>query len=80
MSAGPPRPTLAEARAKLRELGYLQGRVEQFVFRRALEGTARLLLPLTVGGALAAAVAETAAVCASQFRYASSPGAAPENR
>lgn len=76
MSAGPPRPTLAEARAKLRELGYLQGRVERFVFRRALEGTARLLLPLTVGGALAAAVAETAAVCASQFRYASSPGAA----
>ena len=76
MSAGPPRLTLAEARAKLRELGYLQGRVERFVFRRALEGTVRLLLPLALAGALAAAVAETAAVCATQFRYAQSPGAA----
>ena len=76
MSSGPLRPTLAEARAKLRELGYLQGRVERFVFRRALEGRARLLLPLVLAGALAAALAETAAVCASQFRYARSPGAA----
>ena len=76
MSAGPPRPTLSEARARLRELGYLQGRVERFVFRRALEGTARLLLPLLLAGALAAALAETAAVCASQFRYGESPGAA----
>jgi hypothetical protein len=76
VSAGSPRPTLAEARAKLRDLGYLQGSVERFVFRRALEGTARLLVPLALAGALAAAVAETAAVCASQFRYARSPGAA----
>lgn len=76
MSAGPPRLTLSEARARLRELGYLQGRVERFVFRRALEGTVRLLLPLAVAGALAAAVAQTAAVCATQFRYAQSPGAA----
>ncbi len=75
MSAGP-RPTLPEARARLRELGYLQGRVERFVFRGALEGTVRLLLPLALAGALAAAVAETAAVCASQFRYAQSPVAA----
>jgi hypothetical protein len=76
VSSGPPRPTLSEARAKLRDLGYLQGSVERFVFRRALEGTARLLLPLILAGALAAALAETAAVCASQFRYAQSPGAA----
>ena len=75
MSAGLPRPTLSEARARLRELGYLQGRVERFVFRRALEGTARLLLPLLLSGALAAALAETAAVSASQFRYGESPGA-----
>jgi hypothetical protein len=65
-----------EAREKLRELGYLQGRVERFVFRRALEGTAALLLPLVLTGALATASAETAAVCASQFRYSQSPPAA----
>ena len=76
MSSGPPRPTLSEARARLRDLGYLQGRVERFVFRRALEGTAGLLLPLALAGALAVALAETAAVCASQFRYAQLPWAA----
>ena len=76
MSAGPPRPTLPEARAKLRELGYLQGRVERFVFRRALEGAAGPFLPLVLAGALGAAFAETAAVCATQFRYAQSPWAA----
>lgn len=76
MSSGPPRPTLAEARARLRDLGYLQGRVERFVFRRALQGTAGLFLPLAIAGALGTAVAETAAVCASQFRYAQSAWAA----
>ena len=76
MSSLPRRPTLSEAREKLRELGYLQGRVERFVFRRALEGTAALLLPLVLAGALAMASAETAAVCASQFRYSQSPPAA----
>ena len=76
MSSPPPGPTLSEAREKLRELGYLQGRVERFVFRRALGGTASLLLPLVLTGALALASAETAAVCASQFRYAQAPPAA----
>jgi hypothetical protein len=50
--------------------------VERFVFRRALEGTAALLVPLVLTGALATASAETAAVCASQFRYSQSPPAA----
>jgi hypothetical protein len=69
------RPTLSQARAKLQELGYLQGSVERFVFRRALEGAARLFLPVALAGALALSLAETAAVCASQFRYAESPRA-----
>jgi hypothetical protein len=76
VSGRPPRPNLSEARERLRELGYLQGSVERFVFRRALAGTARLLVPLAAAGALGAAVAESAAVCASQFRYAQSPAAA----
>src|SRR5206468_3689828 len=37
LSGGPSRPTLDEARARLKELGYLTGSVERYVFRRALE-------------------------------------------
>ena len=73
MSSVPPAPTLTEARAKLRELGYLESRVERFVFRRALEGLTGLLLPVVLAGALAASLAETAAVAASQFRFGESP-------
>ena len=59
-----------------RKLGYLQSRVERFVFRRALEGIAVLFLPVVATGAVALSMAETAAVAASQFRYGGSPGAA----
>lgn len=71
-AAGPPRPTLEEARAKLRELGYLQGRVERFVFRRALESASGHITPVVVAGAIALALAGTAAVASSQFRYGGS--------
>ena len=76
MTSPPPRPTLSEARAKLRELGYLQSGVERIVFRRALEGMAVLFLPVAATGAVALSMAETAAVAASQFRYGGSPGTA----
>ncbi len=53
---------LEDARQRLRDLGYLNGRVERFVFRRALEGRGGLLLPAVLLGALAAALAGLAAV------------------
>jgi hypothetical protein len=75
VSPGPPRPSLEEARARLRELGYLQGGVERFVFRSALGGAAGTVLPVLVVGAFAFALAAAAAVASSQFRYGQSPRA-----
>lgn len=75
MSAPPPRASLEEARARLRELGYLQGGVERFVFRRALGGRAGTVLPVLAVGAFALALAAAAAVASSQFRYGQSPRA-----
>lgn len=72
MSAPPPRPSLEEARARLRELGYLQGGVERFVFRRAAGGAAGTFLPVLAAGSLALALASVAAVSSSQFRYGQS--------
>jgi hypothetical protein len=73
----PPAPIgLDEARRRLRELGYLEGRVERFVFRRALEGRGGLLLPAVVIGAFAAALAALAAVDVAEPGFASSPAAA----
>jgi hypothetical protein len=72
VSFGGPRPSLEEARERLRNLGYLQGRVERFVFRRALESVSGFVAPLVAGGAVALAVAETAAVASSQFRFGDS--------
>jgi hypothetical protein len=69
------RPTLDEARARLKELGYLRGGVERFVFRRALEGGFSVLAAVLVLSAVALSVAETAAVASSQFRYGGSPRA-----
>jgi hypothetical protein len=63
---------LDEARQRLRELGYLSGAVERFVFRRALEGRGGLLLPAVLLGALAAAVAALAAVDAGEPGFGSS--------
>lgn len=76
MSSGPPRPTLDEARRRLRELGYLQGRVERFAFRRALEQVSGLVVPVVAAVAGALAIAQVAAVASSQFRYGGSPRAA----
>ncbi|MGH9366356.1 MAG: hypothetical protein ACRD3M_01620, partial [Thermoanaerobaculia bacterium] len=61
MSGAPPLP-LEEARRRLKELGYLDGRVERFLFRRAFEGRGGLFLPAVLLTALAAALACVAAV------------------
>lgn len=74
MSSGA-RPTLDEARARLRELGYLRGSVERFVFRRALETGSLVFVAVLALFAVALALAETAAVASSQFRYGGSPRA-----
>jgi hypothetical protein len=54
--------SLDEARRRLRELGYLNGSVESYVFRRAFAGRGGLFLPAILLGAFAAAVASLAAV------------------
>ncbi|HEX7253429.1 MAG TPA: hypothetical protein VF376_11150, partial [Thermoanaerobaculia bacterium] len=66
---------LEEARRRLRDLGYLDGRVERFVFRRALEGRGGLLLPAVLFGAFAAALAAIAAVDTAEPGFGSSPSA-----
>ena len=76
MSSGGPRPSLEEARERLRKLGYLHGGVERFVFRRALESVSGFVAPLVAAGAIGLAVAETGAVAASQFRFGESVRAA----
>ena len=70
----PPSIGLEEARRRLKELGYLNGRVERFVFRRALEGRGGLLLPAVFAGALAAALACAAAVETAEPEFGRSPG------
>ncbi len=63
MNTGPPSAlSLDEARRRLRELGYLNGNVERYVFRRAFAGRGGLFLPAILLGAFAAAVASLAAV------------------
>ncbi|HZI67453.1 MAG TPA: hypothetical protein VFF17_12885 [Thermoanaerobaculia bacterium] len=74
-SAPPPRLTLEEARARLRELGYLRGGVERFVFGRGLGGGAGPVLPVLAVGIFSLALAAAAAVASSQFRYGGSLGA-----
>jgi hypothetical protein len=54
--------SLDEARQRLRDLGYLSGGVERFLFRRAFAGRGGLLLPAVLLGAFAAALASVAAV------------------
>lgn len=71
----PPAIDLDDARRKLRELGYLDGRVERLVFARAFEGRRGLLLPALGAGALAAAVACVAAVASAEPDFAA--GALP---
>jgi hypothetical protein len=61
-SGGSGKVELEQARQRLRELGYLDGGVERFLFRRAFEGRGGLLLPAAGIGAAAAALAAVAAV------------------
>jgi len=75
MSGESPHPTLEEARDRLRRLGYLQGGVARFVFGRAMADASGLVLAILFAGAIALALAETAAVASTQFRYEESPRA-----
>jgi hypothetical protein len=54
--------SLDDARQRLRDLGYLGGGVERYLFRRAFAGRGGLLLPAILLGAFAAAIASLAAV------------------
>jgi hypothetical protein len=60
------RPTLEEARARLRELGYLEAGVERILFRPVFEGRGGAWLPAIAIGAFGAALAAVAAVEASE--------------
>lgn len=60
--SGTPSLSLEEARRRLKDLGYLDGRVERFLFRRAFEGRGGLLLPGVLLSAFGAALASVAVV------------------
>jgi hypothetical protein len=65
------RPTLEEARARLRELGYLDAGVGRILFRPVFEGRGGAWLPAIGLGALAAALASVAAIEGSEPGFAS---------
>ena len=69
------RPTLEEARARLRELGYLDARVDRLLFRPVFAGRGGAFLPAILIGAFAAALAAVAAVEAAEPGFASSAAA-----
>jgi len=71
VSGAPPVP-LDEARRRLRELGYLDGRVDRFLFRRAFEGRGGLFLPAVILTAFALALASTAAVESTEAGFGAS--------
>src|SRR5262245_26556805 len=71
--SAPGRPTLEEARARLRELGYLDARVDRLLFRPVFAGRGGAFLPAILIGAFAAALAAVAAVEAAEPGFASSP-------
>jgi hypothetical protein len=70
------RPTLEEARARLRELGYLDAGVEKLLFRSVFEGRGGALLPAILIGAAAAALSAVAAVEVSEPGFSASMFAA----
>lgn len=70
----PPAVGLDEARQRLKDLGYLDGRVERFVFRRALAGRGGLFLPGVLSLAFGAALSCAAAVETSDPAFGRSPG------
>jgi hypothetical protein len=66
------RPTLEEARSRLKELGYLDAGVERLLFRPVFEGHGGAFLPAVVIGAFAAALAAVASVEASEPGFGAS--------
>ncbi len=64
--------SLEEARRRLKDLGYLEGRVDRFLFRRAFEGRGGLLLPAILLGAFAAALSSVAAIESSEAAFGGS--------
>ena len=75
MTGGPPL-DLEDARRKLRELGYLDGRVERYVFSRVFEGRRGVLVPVAIALAAACAVGCVAAVLSAEPEFLRS-GAGP---
>jgi hypothetical protein len=69
------RPTLEEARARLKELGYLDARVERLLFRPVFAGRGGAFLPAIVIGAAAAALAAVASVEAAEAGFSSARAA-----
>jgi len=67
------RPTLVEARARLRELGYLDAGVDRLLFRRVFEGRGGALMTAVLIGAFGAALAAVAAVEAADPAISGSP-------
>lgn len=65
---------LEEARQRLKDLGYLDGRVERFVFRRALAGRGGLFVPGVLSLTFAAALACAASVETSDSAFGRAPG------
>lgn len=67
---------LEEARERLRELGYLDGHVERFLFRRAFAGRGGLFLPAILTASFSAALAALAAVVSTEPGFGDSLSAA----
>lgn len=67
------RPTLVEARARLRELGYLDAGVDRLLFRPVFEGRGGAFLTAILIGAFGAALAAIAAVEAADPAFGGSP-------
>ncbi|MGH9400377.1 MAG: hypothetical protein ACRD00_08400 [Thermoanaerobaculia bacterium] len=72
--ANPPSVSFEEARGRLKDLGYLDGRVERYVFRRAFAGRGGLFLPAVLAGAFGAALACAAAVETAEPGFGQLPG------
>ncbi|MEP7133136.1 MAG: hypothetical protein ABI914_08210 [Acidobacteriota bacterium] len=70
MTAGSPPPIdIEEARRRLRDLGYLDGGVERYMFRRVFERRGSLLLPVSLAAAVACAVGSVAAVLSAEPEF-----------
>lgn len=70
------RPSLEEARSRLRELGYLDAGVERLLFKPVFEWRGSAFLPAVILGAFAAALAAVAAADAAEPGFGSSPSSA----